>query len=146
MDKPLSDQQTINPDRIDLDIEGVDQPTPRRSLVARFNDAAAERTASVLSSMWLFWLIVGIFIVAFTVQPPKGAYEMTMFFMSAAFGALALPVLAFVSNIQGDRQEQLMNKMQDELMEELRIIRELADTNVEELRIAKELAGDQADN
>jgi hypothetical protein len=105
--------------------EKTDSAQKHRSVISRFNDRIADSTASILSSMWLFWLLILIFIVAYKLQPPKGAYENVMFFISAGFQAVALPVLAFVSNIQGDRQEALMNKMQAELMEELDLVKKL---------------------
>jgi hypothetical protein len=95
----------------------------RQSVVIRFNDKIANMSSSVLSSMWLFWILLLVLAVAFIMQPPKGAYEMVIFFVGATFQAIALPVLAFVSNIQGDRQEKIMNEMHSEILEELSILK-----------------------
>jgi hypothetical protein len=96
----------------------------KQSAIMRFNDKIANVSSVVLSSMWLFWILLIILAVAFFLQPPKGAYEMVIFFVGATFQAIALPVLAFVSNIQGDRQEKIMNEMHAEILEELNILKE----------------------
>jgi len=95
------------------------------SPVSKANDFLASKMALTLSSMWMFWLLTIILLIAFVMQPPKGAYQMVIFVVGATFQALALPVLAFVSNLQGDRQEALLNEMQDELMQEIDILKQL---------------------
>ena len=75
--------------------------------------------------MWLFWLIIVIFIGAYFVQAPLGAYEMIMFFISAFFQAIALPVLAFVSNISSDRLEKKVDTLQTEMLEEIKELKQL---------------------
>jgi hypothetical protein len=47
-----------------------------------------------------------------------------MFVISAGFQAVALPVLAFVSNMQGDRAEKIARETHDAVMKELKILRE----------------------
>jgi len=95
------------------------------SLIARINSAIADRTAMVLSSMWLFWILLVAIVASYIMQPPKGAFDISLFFISTAFQGLALPVLAFVSNIQGDRQEAQLDAMQKEIHKELKLVQEL---------------------
>jgi hypothetical protein len=120
-------QRDIDPDKLHVGLDQAsDETPPKRSLTKRFNDKAADWTAAILSSMWMFWLLAIIFVIAVRLQAPKGADEMIMFYMAGAFAAIALPVLAFVNNIAGDRQEALMRKMQGEMLEELRILKQVA--------------------
>ncbi len=69
----------------------------------KFNDFVAKMTAKVLSSMWLFWLLVVVLIILWIMDPPRDGFEIALFVISTAFQAIALPVLAFVSNQQGDK-------------------------------------------
>ncbi|MDR0463173.1 MAG: hypothetical protein LBG64_03065 [Pseudomonadales bacterium] len=89
-----------------------------------FNGWLADKLAGILSSMWLFWLLSVVIIVAAFIQPPVGAYQWVMFVISAAFQAVALPVLAFVSNIQGDKQTKIIMQTNRLAMEELKLIKE----------------------
>ncbi|MCL2818818.1 MAG: hypothetical protein FWD41_03745 [Actinomycetia bacterium] len=98
---------------------------PPESWIKRLNNAIANKTAVVLSSMWLFWILVVAIIAAYVMQPPKGAFDISLFFISTAFQGIALPVLAFVSNIQGDKQQEQLDNMQSEIHKELKLIKEL---------------------
>jgi cell shape-determining protein MreC len=93
-------------------------------MIKKINNFLANKLSVILSSMWLFWILAVILVVAGILQPPKGAYEVVMFWVSAAFQAVALPVLAFVSNIQGDRQEKIMRETHDAVMKEIKLLRE----------------------
>ena len=96
-----------------------------KTSITKGNDWVANKTAIILSSMWLFWLIIIIFVAAYLIQAPLGAYQMVMFFISAFFQAIALPVLAFVSNIQGDRLEKKVDELQSEMLEEIKELKKL---------------------
>lgn len=80
--------------------------------------------AAIMSSMWLFWLLSIIILIAGIMQPPETPYTFVMFVISAGFQAIALPVLAFVSNLQGDRAEKIAKETHDAVMKELSILRE----------------------
>ncbi|MCL2492373.1 MAG: hypothetical protein FWE87_06505 [Coriobacteriia bacterium] len=114
---------------------------PKKSFVARANDLIANKAALMLSSMWMFWVIMIVLAIAYGMQPPKGAYEIVIFFVGAGFQAIALPVLAFVSNIQGDRQEAKLDKMQKDIHKELRLIKKLIKEVKEEQSRLEELHG-----
>ena len=98
---------------------------PKPTFVTRINSFIADNLAKVLSSMWLFWILLVAIVASYIMQPPQGAFDISLFFISTAFQGIALPVLAFVSNIQGDRQQAQLNKMQSEIEEELKLVREL---------------------
>ncbi|MDR0834819.1 MAG: hypothetical protein LBN93_11690 [Candidatus Symbiothrix sp.] len=93
-------------------------------MIKKINNFLANKLSVILSSMWLFWFLAVVLVIAGIIQPPKGAYEIVMFWVSAAFQAIALPVLGFISNIQGDRQEKLMRETHDAVMKEIKILRE----------------------
>jgi len=50
------------------------------------------------------------------IDPPKDPYTFVMFVISAGFQAVALPVLAFVSSIQSEKQMKLMQENHDMLV------------------------------
>jgi len=88
------------------------------------NSWVANILANALSSMWSFWTLSVILVVAAFLHPPSNTYEWVMFVISASFQALALPVLAFVSDIQSDRQNKIINSTHQMAMEELKLIKE----------------------
>lgn len=94
----------------------------RSNSVKKFNGKAANWLSRVLSSMWLFWFLATVLVVIGIVYPPDNPYTFVMFWVSAVFQAIALPVLAFVSNIQGDRQEKIMRETYENVLKELELI------------------------
>ena len=90
----------------------------------RFNDFIASKMSIILSSMWLFWLLAVVLIVLWVMDPPSTPFDIALFVISTAFQAVALPVLAFVSNIQGDRQEKLTKETHEAVLKELKLLRE----------------------
>ncbi|MCL2095235.1 hypothetical protein FWH13_03940 [Candidatus Saccharibacteria bacterium] len=94
------------------------------STFQRFNSWLASKLAIIMSSMWLFWVLTIVIVVAGLLQPPSDPYMFVMFVISAGFQAIALPVLAFVSNIQGDRQEKVMREVHEATMKELEMMRQ----------------------
>jgi len=112
-----------------------------KSLITRINNAIADKTAVILSSMWLFWILLVAIIAAYVIQPPKGAFDISLFFISTAFQGLALPVLAFVSNIQGDRQQAQLDHMQKEIHKELKLIKELIGEQQDDLTKLEDAEG-----
>jgi hypothetical protein len=96
----------------------------KKSIVKKLNSKVAEWLSNVLSSMWLFWLLSIVLVTIGIAYPATDPYTFVMFWISAVFQAIALPVLAFVSNIQGERQEKLLESTHALVIEELRLIKE----------------------
>jgi membrane protein implicated in regulation of membrane protease activity len=92
--------------------------------INKANNFLANKMSIIMSSMWLFWILAVVIVVAGLMQPPDTPYMFVMFVISAGFQAVALPVLAFVSNIQGERQEKVMKETHDAVMKELKLVRE----------------------
>jgi low affinity Fe/Cu permease len=107
--------------------------------ISRLNNALASKMANVLSSMWLFWVLAVVLIVLWVIDPPKTAFDVALFVISTAFQAIALPVLAFVSNIQADRQEKILRETHKLVMEELKTMKENQAHFQEEQKELKEL-------
>jgi len=93
----------------------------------------------LLSSMWLFWLLVVMLVVAAIMEPPNTPYTFVMFVISAAFQAVALPVLALTSNIQGDRQKKVIDGTHKMTLEELALIKEQLAMTRKELQMLNEV-------
>jgi hypothetical protein len=92
-------------------------------IISKINDKISQKLAVATSSMWLFWILCLIMLVAMFMHTPTDTYEWTLFGISAAFQALALPVLAFVTGVQRQRREKAINKTHRLVIEELALIR-----------------------
>lgn len=101
----------------------------------RFNAWLAQKMTVALSSMWLFWILVVMLAVAAFLEPPNTPYTFVMFVISAAFQAVALPVLAVTSSIQGGRQERVLLETHKNVLTELDLIKEQLALTREELKM-----------
>ena len=104
----------------------------------RFNEWLADRLAVIMSTMWLFWALVLACLIAYAVQPPNGAQGQILFWVSIMFQGIALPVLAFVSNKQGDATQALLLDTHNHMLAEVEDMRSrhaLQAKMLEELRV-----------
>ena len=106
----------------------------------RFNDWLADRFAAWLSTMALFWALTLLIVLALILQRPSGAQGWVLFVVSVFFQGVALPVLAFVSNKQGDRMENLLRETHDAAMNDLEELRQLHEERTQEIENLKDLA------
>ena len=114
-------------------LAAVGRRTARERRIARFNDWLAAHMALGLSSMWTFWTLTLLIAAALLLQRPTGAQGWVLFVVSIFFQGVALPVLAFVSNQQGDRTEGILRETHDTVMKELEDLRALHAERTEEL-------------
>ena len=98
-----------------------------------FNDRIAVRMSTALSSMWTFWSLTLLIGLALILQRPTGAQGWVLFVVSIFFQGVALPVLAFVSNQQGDRTEGILRETHDTVMKELEDLRVMHEERSQEL-------------
>lgn len=91
----------------------------------RLNNIIANALAQGLSSMALFWVLTILIFSTLLIQEPVGAQGWILFIVSIFFQGVALPVLAFVSNAQGDRMESLLRETHDTTLDELRELRDM---------------------
>ena len=83
--------------------------------------------------MWLFWGLTLLVLLALALQRPSGAQGWILFWVSIFFQGVALPVLAFVSNKQGDRMERVLRETHDSVLTELSEIKAMHAAQTEEL-------------
>ncbi len=102
----------------------------------KLNEFIADKLSNVMSTMWLFWILFIACLTAYIVQPPAGAQAQILFWVSIMFQGIALPVLAFVSNKQGNRMQSTLQETHDLAMEEMKLIH---DENSELYAIVEEL-------
>ncbi len=94
-------------------------------MVKRFNDWIADKLASFMATMLLFWLLLLIDVVGAIVDPPANVQGWLLWGVSILFQSVALPVLALVANKQGDRTERVLGDTHDRVMAELAEIRQM---------------------
>ncbi len=105
----------------------------------KINDWVADHLAIAMSSMWLFWLLLLTCLVAYGIQPPTNAQGQILFWVSILFQGVALPVLAFVSNQQGDRTERVLRETHDAALAEFQTLKEMHQSQADELAELREL-------
>ena len=88
-------------------------------MIARFNAWLALRVADILATMWVFWVLNLAVFLALAIERPANAQGWVLFWVSIWFQGVALPALAFVSKIQGDRLEKTVRDTHDAVMQEL---------------------------
>ncbi len=104
----------------------------------KFNDMVAKITAKVLGSMWLFWILVVVLAVLWIMDPPRDGFEIALFVISTAFQAIALPVLAFVSNQQGDKAARVAKETLSSVKGDIALANETLSEVRKELKILQE--------
>ena len=80
----------------------------------KINTYIADRLALILSSMGFFWICVFIDLVELVLQPPNSIQSWCNFLSQTLIQLLALPVLAFVSKIEGQKTENTLLETHDE--------------------------------
>lgn len=103
-------------------------------MLKRFNEWLADQLSKWLATMAMFWVLTVLVLSTLLFQTPSGAQGWVLFIVSIFFQGVALPVLAFVSNKQGDRMERVLRETHDG------VLAELADTKAMHAAQAEELA------
>lgn len=86
--------------------------------------------------MWTFWTLTLLIALALLLERPAGAQGWVLFVVSIFFQGVALPVLAFVSNQQGDRTERVLRETHDAVLQELAEIKQLhAELSARHIRV-----------
>ncbi len=116
--------------------------TKKTGKIGKLNAKAASWLSNVLSSMWLFWFLAVVLVIVGIIYPADNPYTFVMFWVSAVFQAIALPVLAFVSNIQGDKQEEITRATHENVLQELKMIRKELELLKEQATIVKDISND----
>jgi hypothetical protein len=106
---------------------------PVRSL----NNRIAGKLAAWLCSMWLFWLLTILIWATVFFQRPEGAQGWILFLVSVFFQGVALPVLGFVSNQQGERTERVLQETHDKVLSEFAELKEMHEAQAYEMAAIK---------
>lgn len=105
----------------------------------RFNDWLGSKLAYWLSTMTMFYVVTFGTLVTLYFDTPKGVQGWLIYWISVFFQAVALPVLGYVSNLAGARQEKILKETHDAVLEELAIVREELEIAKEERELLKKL-------
>lgn len=81
--------------------------------------------ALFLATMVCFWIVTIMVLVPLFFQRPDSLVGWVQYIVQSFFQGVSLPVLAFVSKIQGDRQERVLNETHDQVMAELAEMKEI---------------------
>jgi len=94
-------------------------------MMRRFNNFIADRLASFMATMLLFWLLLILDVAGAIVDPPSNTQGWLLWGVSILFQSIALPVIALVSNKQGERMERVLRETHDAAMSELSEIKQM---------------------
>lgn len=90
----------------------------------RFNDWLGDKFAYWLCTMAMFYIITAMVMIPLFFQRPVGLVGGMQYAISVFFQGAALPVLGYVANRAGEKQERVLNETHDAVMEELTLIKE----------------------
>ena len=76
--------------------------------------------------MFLFWFLTALDVAGAIVDPPQNIQAWLLWGVSIFFQSVALPVLALVSNRQGDRMEKKLDETHDKVFEVIADLHEIA--------------------
>lgn len=112
---------------------------PMKERIKRIEDALADRLASFMATMLLFWILLILDVAGAIVDPPANVQAWLLWGVSILFQSVALPILALVSNKQGDRMEKKIDNTQTAVMAELAESNKRHDENAAQLAELQQL-------
>lgn len=99
----------------------------------RLDDWIADHVTRAVASMKLFYALNIVVGVAIIYQHPANIEGWLLVVVSVWFQGVALPPIAKMSQIQGDRMEKVLRETHDVLMAELSEIKAMHESQAEEL-------------
>ena len=90
---------------------------------AHFNEWLAGKLADALATMTMFFGVTFLTLSILFFQTPKSPLEWVQYVIQTFFQGVALPVLAFVAKIEGQKQEKLLQETHDATMKEMKEIK-----------------------
>lgn len=90
-----------------------------------FNNWLANKLSDYLATMVCFYIVLALVLSILFLQLPRTPLEWIGFVIQTLFQGVALPVLAFVAKISGEKQERLLTETHDAVIEELTYIKEV---------------------
>ncbi len=90
-----------------------------------WNEWLATRLADALATMIMFFGVMFLTLSILFFQTPHTPLEWVQYVIQTFFQGVALPVLAFVAKIEGERQRRLLEETHDAVMLEMKEIKEM---------------------
>lgn len=91
----------------------------------RASDWVAGHAAAIVATMALFWLLNVVIFASLFFQRPHTLQQWLLFFVTIWFQGVSLPLIAKVTNLQGDRTEKIQRETHDAVMQELAELKQL---------------------
>ena len=108
-----------------------------------FNEWFAIKLANALATMVMFFGVTFLTLSILFFQKPTTPLEWVQYIVQTFFQGVALPVLAFVAKIEGNKQQKLLQETHDAVMSEMKEIKGMMTVlnkiEVEEKKIQSEL-------
>ena len=86
----------------------------------KFKGWLANKLADYLATMAMFYGVTILTLSILLFQTPRSPLEWVQYIIQTFFQGVALPVLAFVAKISGERQEKLLQETHDTVMNEMK--------------------------
>ena len=93
--------------------------------ISVFNEWFATKLADALATMVMFFGVTFLTLSILFFQTPKTPLEWVQYIIQTFFQGVALPVLAFVAKIEGNRQQKLLQETHDTVMQEIKELKEM---------------------
>ena len=110
---------------------------------SKFNEWLATKLADALANMVMFFGVTVLTMSILFFQTPHTPLEWVQYIIQTFFQGVALPILAFVAKIEGNRQQKLLQETHDAVMDEMKEIKEMMlemkNIEIEQKKIETEL-------
>ena len=111
--------------------------------ISEFNEWVATKLADALANMVMFFGVTFLTLSILFFQTPRTPLEWVQYIIQTFFQGVALPILAFVAKIEGNRQQRLLQETHDAVMGEMQELKQMVarlnKIEIEEERIEAEL-------
>ena len=118
--------------------------------VSKFNEWLATKLADALANMVMFFGVTVLTMSILFFQTPHTPLEWVQYIIQTFFQGVALPILAFVAKIEGNRQQKLLQETHDAVMDEMKEIKEMMlemkNIEIEQKKIEIKLGMDKGSN
>ena len=92
-------------------------------MTQKFDEWLASKLADALATMVMFFGVTFLTLSILFFQTPRTPLEWVQYIIQTLFQGVALPVLAFVAKIEGERQRKLLQETHDTVMQEMKEIK-----------------------
>lgn len=93
-------------------------------MLRNFNNWLGDKLAYGLSTMAMFYIVSAFVILPLALQRPHDLVGWIQYIVQSFFQGAALPVLGYVARVAGESQERVLMETHDEVMAEMRVVKE----------------------